>query len=150
MMVFLGSLRDSKSPQVSRILLSILADLNRVVVWMVSTLPLISKSSSPYNNTLVIAQRALIIIGINVSFIFHSFFNSLARSSYLSFFSLSFNFIMWSAGTAEWLQISPGHDVWRVVDGWVYFSRSWYLFFLWSTIPPMPSPSCGIWRWRLY
>ena len=29
------------------------------------------------------------------------FFNSLARSSYLSFFSLSFNFILWSAGTVE-------------------------------------------------
>ena len=28
---------------------------------------------------------------------FHSFFNSLARSKYLSFFSLSFSFILWSA-----------------------------------------------------
>ena len=32
---------------------------------------------------------------------FHSFFNSLARSRYLSFFSLSFRFILWSAGTAK-------------------------------------------------
>ena len=34
-----------------------------------------------------------------VTFISHSFFNSLARSRYLSFFSLSFNFTLWSAGT---------------------------------------------------
>ena len=32
---------------------------------------------------------------------FHSFFSSLARSRYLSFFSLSFSFIQWSAGTAK-------------------------------------------------
>ena len=32
---------------------------------------------------------------------FHSFFNSLARSKYLSFFSLSFRFILWSARTAK-------------------------------------------------
>ena len=33
-------LNDSKFPLVSRTLLSILADLNNVVVWTVSTLPL--------------------------------------------------------------------------------------------------------------
>ena len=32
---------------------------------------------------------------------FHSFFNSLARSRYLSLFSHSFIFILWSAGTAK-------------------------------------------------
>ena len=36
-MVFYSSLSDSKSPQVSRTLLSIQADLNDDVVWMVST-----------------------------------------------------------------------------------------------------------------
>ena len=45
-MVFHKSLSDSKSPQVSRTLLSILADLSNIVVWMVSVLPLISNSSS--------------------------------------------------------------------------------------------------------
>ena len=35
---------------------------------------------------------------------FHSFFNSLARSRNLSFFSHSFSFILWSAGT-EWSTI---------------------------------------------
>ena len=32
---------------------------------------------------------------------FHSFFNSLGRLSYLSFFSHSFSFILWSAGKAK-------------------------------------------------
>ena len=32
---------------------------------------------------------------------FYSFFNSLARSRYLSFFSHSFSYILWSAGTAK-------------------------------------------------
>ena len=45
--------------------------------------------------------NAPITIGTIVTFIFHSFFNSLARSRYLSFFSLCFRFILWSAGTAK-------------------------------------------------
>ena len=99
-MVFYWSLSDSKSPQVARTLLSILDDHNNAVVWMVSTCPLISKSSSPCTNPLVIVLRAAIIIGIIVTFMFHSFFNSLAMSRYLSF-SLSFNFTLWSARTAK-------------------------------------------------
>ena len=39
LMVFHWSLIDSKSPQISRTLLSILAVLNNVVPWMVSTRP---------------------------------------------------------------------------------------------------------------
>ena len=39
--------------------------------------------------------------GITVTFMFHSFFISLERSQYLSFFSLSFNFTLLSAGTAK-------------------------------------------------
>ena len=46
LMVFYWSLSDSKSPQVSRTFLSILADLITAVVWMVSILPLIFNSSS--------------------------------------------------------------------------------------------------------
>ena len=51
------SLSDSKSPQVSRTLLRILADLNNAVVWMVSTRPLIFKSSSPCTNPLVTSNK---------------------------------------------------------------------------------------------
>ena len=100
-MVFHWSLSDSKSPQVSRTRLSILAVLSNAVIWIVSTRPPTSKSSRPFNNPLVIVPNAPIIIGTIVTFMFHSFFNSLARSRYLSFFSLSFRFILWSAGTAK-------------------------------------------------
>ena len=95
-MVFHWSLSDSKSPQVSRTLLSILAILNNAVVWMVSTRLPTSKSSSPFSN-----PNAPITIGIIVTCMFHSFFNSLARSRYLSLFSHSFSFILWSTGTAK-------------------------------------------------
>ena len=100
-MVFHWSLSDSKSPQVSRTLLSVMAVLNNVLVWMVSTRPPTSKSSSPFSNPLVTVPKAPITIGIIVTFMFHSFFNSPAMSRYLSFFSLSFCFILWSAGTAK-------------------------------------------------
>ena len=71
-MVFHWSFSDSKSPQVSRTLLSILSVLNNAVVWMVSTRPPISKSSSRFNNPLVTVTKAP--IGIIVTFVFHSFF----------------------------------------------------------------------------
>ena len=100
-MVFHWSLSDSKSPKVSRTLLSILAVFNNAVVWMVSTHPSTSKSSSPFSNPLVTVPNALITTGIIVTCMFHSFFNSLARLRYLSFYSHSFSFIPWSAGTAK-------------------------------------------------
>ena len=100
-MVFHWSLSESKSPQVSRTLLSILTVLNNVVVWMVFTRPPTSKPSSPFSNPLVTIPKAPIAIGIIVTFMFHNFFNSLERSRYLSFSSFSFSFILWSAGTAK-------------------------------------------------
>ena len=101
LMVFQSSLSENKSPQVSRTLLSILAVLNNAVVWMVSSRPPTSKSSSPFSNPLVTVPNAPITIGIIVTFMFLSFFNSLARFRYLSFFSLSFIFILWSVRTAK-------------------------------------------------
>ena len=53
-MVFHWSLSDSNSSQVSRTLLSIPAVRNNAAVWMVSTRPPTSKSSSPFSNHLVI------------------------------------------------------------------------------------------------
>ena len=73
-MVFHWILSDSKSPQVSRTLLSILAVLNDAVVWMVSTRPPISKSSSPYRNPLFTVPNASITTGIIVTCMFLSFF----------------------------------------------------------------------------
>ena len=65
---------------------------------MVSTRSLISKSSSPNTNHLV---TVLVIIGITVNFMFHSFFSYLLRSRYLSLCSLSFGFTQWSTGTVK-------------------------------------------------
>ena len=89
-MVFLWSLRDNKSPQVSRILLSILAVLNNVV-WMVSIRLPTSKSSSPFYNPLVTVPKAPITIGIIVTFMFHRFFSILLQGQdiYPSFHILS-------------------------------------------------------------
>ena len=42
--------QNFESPQFSKIFLSTLADLNNVVVWIVSSRPLISKSFSPFTN----------------------------------------------------------------------------------------------------
>ena len=125
-MVFLWSLSDSKSPQVSRTLLSILADLNNAVVWTLSTRPVISKSSSPCTNPLVTAPRAPITIDIIVTFMFHSFFQFSSKvgiiiplfafgvvviekgafglpstmvANFTFTYSLSFNFTLWAAGT---------------------------------------------------
>ena len=97
-MVSHRSLSDSKSAQVSKTLLSVLADLNKV--WIVFTRPLISKSFNPYTDPMGTVPRAPITIGLTVTFKFHSFFISLARPRYL-FFSLSFDFTLWSARSAK-------------------------------------------------
>ena len=73
-MVFHWSLSDSKSPQVSRTRLRILAVLSKAVIWIVSTPPATSKSSRLFNNPLVIVPKASITIGIIVTFMFYSFF----------------------------------------------------------------------------
>ena len=91
-MVLHYSLGDSKSPQVFRTLLSILTVFNNAVVWMVSTRPPISKSSRPFNNPSVTVQKSPLTIGAIDTFMFHSFFNSLARSVYLFFLFTFFQF----------------------------------------------------------
>ena len=121
-MVFHWSLSDSKSPQVFRTLLSILAVLNNAVVWMVSTRPPTSKSSSPFNNPLGTVPKEPIIIGIIVTFIFHSFFSSLAKSRYSSFSSHSFSFILGLAGTAK-LTIFQILFLFCLLLGLIFWSR---------------------------
>ena len=90
LMVFHWSLSDSKSPQVFRTLLSILADFNNAVLRVVSILPPISNSSSPPSKPLGTVPSAPITKGITVTLMFHNFLCPLARSKYLSLFSLSF------------------------------------------------------------
>ena len=73
---------SNKSSQVSKTLLSILADLNNAVVWMVSTRPVISKFS-----ILVIIlwwlyhENLLQLVLLSLSY-FTAFFNSLARLTF--------------------------------------------------------------------
>ena len=118
------SLSFSKSSQVSRTLLSILAILNNAVVWMVSFRLPISESSSPLNNPLVTVPKAPITISIIVTLMFNSFFNSLARTRYLSIFSHSFSFILWSAGTAKSTVL---HILFFFVDYCEVWSSGWDL-----------------------
>ena len=120
LMVSLWNLSDSKSTQVPRTLLSILANLNNAVIWMISTRPLISKSSSLCTNPLVAIPSAPITTGISVTFTFHSFFNSLAMSRYLSLFYLSFSFTLWSAGITK-------STTWQVLIFLLTITRSGHL-----------------------
>ena len=136
-MVFHWSLSDSKPPQVSRTHLRILAVLSNAVVWIVSTRPPTSEFSRPFNNPLVIVPKATITIGTIITFMFHSFFNYLARSRYLSFFSFSFRFILWSAGTAKStiLQILfifvDYFEVWSCYYYYYYYYTKVLLDFTW-------------------
>ena len=125
LMVLQWSLSDSKSPQVSRTLLSILAVLRNAIVWTVSTRPPTSKSSSPFSNPLVTVPNAPITIGIIVTCMFHSFFNSLARSRYLSFLSHSFSFILWSAGTAKLTILQVLIFCWLLFYSLEFFTLAW-------------------------
>ena len=85
-MISCWSLSDSKSPQVSRSLLRILANLNNVLIWMISYCPLIFKSSSSFTNPFGIVPCAPITIGITVTFMFHIYLVLLQdRDIYLSF-----------------------------------------------------------------
>ena len=68
--------------QVSMILFSILTALN-ALVWVVSTRPAASKSSSLCTSPLVTVSITAITIGIAVTFMFHRFFSYLASSLYL-------------------------------------------------------------------
>ena len=73
---FYWSLNDSKSPQISRTLLSILITLNNVVIFMLLIRPLISNSF------------------FNLRYHCHDFSSSSSRFEYLSIFSFSFHFVV--------------------------------------------------------
>ena len=102
---------------------------------------LILRSSSPGTNPLVTVPSTPIITGITVTFVFSSFFTSLARSRYVSQFSLPFSFTLWLAGTAKstiryvffsffcWLLL--GLVVWPILDdAFVYYYYYYYYLLL--------------------
>ena len=95
LMIFHWNLSDSKSPQVFRTLLYILANLKNTVVCMVSILPLISHSANLFSNPWGFVTRAPTVIGITVTFMFPDFFK------YFSIFSFSFIFSLGSAWRAK-------------------------------------------------
>ena len=113
LMVFHWSLSDSMSPQVSRTLLSILAVLNNAVVWIVSTRPPTSKSSSLFNRPLVTLANAPITIGIIDTFMFYSFFKFPYK---VEVFILLFTFFQFYSVVSRY----------RKVDNFAYS-----LFFFW-------------------
>ena len=125
-MVFHMSSSDSKSTQVFWTLLSILADLHNAVVWVVSSshFQIIQSLDQHFS---VYTER----IDYNWSHR-HSqnsivFFSFQARSRYLARISFSFNFILWSAGTAkstirQFLFFVDYHQVWSFDwDKVIYF-----------------------------
>ena len=97
-MVYHWSLSGSKSPHVSRTLLSIQVDHNNAMIWMILILPLIySFPPCLFFIFLGTIPKTSPIICITVTFMFHSFFSSLTRYMYWSFFFLSF----WHDGPTE-------------------------------------------------
>ena len=62
---------------------------------MVSILPLIFRYPNLFSRLLETVPRVPFTIGISITFMFHSFFSSLARFSYLSIFPLSLMFPEW-------------------------------------------------------
>ena len=87
-MVFHWSLTDSKFHQFSMPILSILADLNNVNVLMVLIRPLISNSIRSIFKLL----ETIPSIAITITFLFHGWIYSLARSSCQYFRFLRFSF----------------------------------------------------------
>ena len=100
-MVFHRSLSDYKSPQVSRSFLSILGDLTNALFWMVSTHPLIFKSSSSFTNLWWLFQELqLWLVSLTHPCSTVCLFFSISLSGparYPSFRFLS----TWSTGTAK-------------------------------------------------
>ena len=89
-MVFHWNLSNSKSPRASRILLSILADLNNTVVWMIFDRPPISNSSRPFPHLWGPFQaRQLLLVSL--------------------WLSLSRAFFVHSHGPRIWLPVSFSH-----------------------------------------
>ena len=104
LMTFQWRLSNSKSPQASS---QYLTDLNNSMIWMISIRPPIYNFSNPLSKLLKIVpifflSFPIITIGVIITFNINSFFfNSLARYTYFTLFSLSLIPILWSPRTVK-------------------------------------------------
>ena len=85
---------DSKSLQIFRTLLSILANLHNIVFFMVSTHPLISKFSTPDTNYLLTETIWPITIDITVTFKFLNHFFLVFLQGFDTYLSFCFPSIL--------------------------------------------------------
>ena len=99
LIVFHWSVSDGLSPRLSRTLLSILANINNVAVLMILILPLISNSASSLLSPWGLFQLHQLLL-VSLSPYSTAFFRTLVGSKYLSIFSISFIFTLWSMGIA--------------------------------------------------
>ena len=105
----------TKSPQVSRTILSILGVFNNAAVWIVSTPQPTSKSSRPFKNPLVTVLKAPITIGIIVNFMFHSFWGFFQFSSKIEVLFFLFTFFQFYS------VVSPDNKVDNLADFLLFF-----------------------------
>ena len=146
----LWSPSDSISYQVSRTLLSILADLNNAEVWIITIRPPISNFSSSLSNPCQVHQSQLVPTSPSCS---TSFFSSLARSKYLPLFSFSLIFTPWSARSAKltiqvlffsWLWRGRASWPWsgdhfflripKIIMSLIFFDGFWFVFIVSGTL----------------
>ena len=119
LLVFHRNLSDNKSSQVCRTFLSVLTDLKNAVVWSFWQL-FQTRTNICYHRHPHVPQF-FFFFGFLLCFVLF-FFRSLARSKYFVYFSLSFIFTLWSAGTSKSTR-------WQFL---IFFLI--YLFILWINI----------------
>ena len=112
-MVFHERLWDNKSFQVSRNLLSILADLHNAVVWIVSIRLPTFNSSSPFSKPLATVLSAPITTGITVTLCSTAKFSGKVQVvvSHFAFFDFHYYCFFWGGGRG-----GPGGVMAKVLD----------------------------------
>ena len=117
-MVFHWILSDFKSLQVSRILLGILSNLINSAFWMVSPRPVISKSSTLLVSIIICLYKECQLFTCSTVF-----FQFPSKVKVFIPPLLSFNFTLWSPGTAKstilpvlFFFISDYYKVWPRLD----------------------------------
>ena len=130
LVVFYWGSSNMQVSQVSRTLF-ILGNFDNAVVWMVLILPLVSKS-------LGTVPHASTTIGITINLMFHSLFQSLAKSRYLCIFFAFFYFhslFCWNDKTHEtanslFLIITSKSGLLTRIRWFIYISKSQRILFI--------------------